>query len=248
MILLLVIQSCPTVCDSVDCSLPGSSIHELLQARKQEWVAITFSRGSYHSGIKPSSPALQADSLPSDPQVKPLRWRPQFLKNSSKIYIRLLKDSVLGLNYYFLSAFPLFLPSFFVVVVPAVFFPLVVAVQSLSPVPFFVTPWTAACQASLFFTLSQSLLKPLSIESVMPSNHLILCHRLLLPSVFPSIRIFSTELTLCIRWPKYWSFSFGIRPFSEYSGLICFRIDWFHLLAVQRTLKFRGLSTVQKHH
>ena len=94
----------------------------------------------------------------------------------------------------------------------------------------------------------QSLLKPLSIESVMPSNHLILCHRLLLPSVFPSIRIFSTELTLCIRWPKYWSFSFGISPFSEYSGLICFRIDWFHLLAVQRTLKFRGLSTVQKHH
>ena len=137
---MLVAQLCPTLCHPIDYSPPGSSIHELLQARKQEWVAITFSRGSYHSGIKPSSPALQADSLPSDPQVKPLRWRPQFLKNSSKIYIRLLKDSVLGLNYYFLTAFPLFLPSFFVVVVPAFFFPLVVAVQSLSPVPFFVTP------------------------------------------------------------------------------------------------------------
>ena len=96
-------------------------------------------------------------------------------------------------------------------------------VQSLSRVRLFATPWTAAHQASLSFTVSWSLLKLMSIESVMPSNHLILCHPLLLlPSIFPSIRVFSNELALCIRWPKYWSFSFSISPFYEYSGLIDF--------------------------
>ena len=100
------------------------------------------------------------------------------------------------------------------------------------------TPWTAAHQASLSLTSSQSLLKFMSIESVMPSNHLILCHPLLLlPSIFPSIRVFSNELVLLIRWPKYWSFSFNISPSSEYSGLISFRIDLLDLLAVQGTLK-----------
>ena len=100
------------------------------------------------------------------------------------------------------------------------------------------TPWTAACQASLFITNSWSLLKLMSIESVMPSNHLILCHSLLLlPSVFPSIRVFSNESVLCIRWPKYWSFSFSISPSNEYSGLISFRIDCFDLVAVQETLQ-----------
>ena len=100
------------------------------------------------------------------------------------------------------------------------------------------TPWTAAHQASLSFTNSQSLLKLMSIESVMPSKHLILwCPLLLLPSVFLSIRAFSNESVLCIRWPEYWSFSFSISPSSEYSGLISFRIDWLHLLAVQGTLK-----------
>ena len=98
--------------------------------------------------------------------------------------------------------------------------------------------WTAAHQASLSFTISWSLLKPMSIESVMPFNHLILCRPLLLlPSIFPSIRVFSNELPLHIRWPKYWSFSFSINPSNEYSGLISFRIDWFDLLAVQGTLK-----------
>ena len=107
-----------------------------------------------------------------------------------------------------------------------------------------VTPWTAARQASLSFTVSQSLIKPVSIESVMPSNHLMLCHpRLLLPSIFPSIRDFSSELALCIRWPKYWSFSFSISPSNEHSGLISFRMDWFHLLAVQGTLKSLLWST-----
>ena len=99
------------------------------------------------------------------------------------------------------------------------------------------TPWTAAHQASLSFIISQSLLKLMAIESLMPSNHLILCHPLLLPSVFPSIRVFSNESVLHIRWPKYWSFSFIISPSNEYSGVISFRIDWLDLLAVQGTLK-----------
>ena len=111
-----------------------------------------------------------------------------------------------------------------------------------------VTPWTAAHQASLSITNSQSLLKLMSIESVMPSNHLILCHPLLLPpSIFPSIRVFSSESVLCIRWPKYWNFSFNISPSNEYSGLISFRIDWFDLLAVQGTLKNLLQHHVQKH-
>ena len=107
-----------------------------------------------------------------------------------------------------------------------------------------VTPWAAVHQASLSFTISWSLLKLMFLESVMPSNHLILCHPLLLlPSIFPSIRVFSSELALHIRWPKYWSFSFSISASNEYSGLISFRIDWFDLLAVQGTLK----SLLQHH-
>ena len=102
-------------------------------------------------------------------------------------------------------------------------------------------PWTVVCQASLSFTVSQSLLKPMSIESVMPSSHLILCRPLLLPSIIPSTRVFSNESALHIKWPKYWSFS--ISPSSEYSGLISFRIDWFDLFAVQGTLK----SLLQHH-
>ena len=112
------------------------------------------------------------------------------------------------------------------------------SVQSLSCVPLFATPWTATHQASQSITNSWSLLKLMSIESVMPSYHLILCHPLLLlPSIFPSIRIFSNESVLRIRWPKYWGFSFNISPSNEYSGLISFRMDWLDLLAVQGTLK-----------
>ena len=108
------------------------------------------------------------------------------------------------------------------------------SVQSLSRVRLFATPWTAAHQASLSINNSRSLLKLMSIESVMPSNHLILCHPLLLlPSIFPSIKIFSKESVLHIMWPKYWSFSFSISPSSEYSRLISFRMDWLDLLAVQ---------------
>ena len=114
----------------------------------------------------------------------------------------------------------------------------VLCVQLLSCVQLFATPRTAARQASLSFTVSRSLLELMSIESVMPSNHLIFCHSLLLlPFTFPSVRVFSNELALQIRWPKYWSFSFSITPSNEYSGLISFRVDWFDLLAVQGTLK-----------
>ena len=118
------------------------------------------------------------------------------------------------------------------------------SVQLLSRVRLFVTPWTAAHQASLSSTNSWSLLKLMSIESVMPSNHLILCHPLLLlSSIFPSSRVFSNESALRIRWPKYWSFSFSISPSNEYSGFISFRMDWLDLLAVQGTLK----SLIQHH-
>ena len=118
------------------------------------------------------------------------------------------------------------------------------SVPLLSCVLLFATPRTAARQASLSITNSQSLLKLMPIESVRPSNHFILCHPLLLlPSIFPSIRVFSNDSVLCIRWPKYWSFSFSISFANEYSGLISFRMDWLDLLAVQRTLK----SLLQHH-
>ena len=121
-------------------------------------------------------------------------------------------------------------------------------VQLFSRVWLFVTPWAAAHQASLSFSISWILLKLMFIQSVTPSNPFILCHpRLLLHSIFPSIRVFSKELVLCIRWPKYWSFSF-ISPSNEYSGLISFRMDWLDLLAVQGALKSLPSTAVQKHH
>ena len=118
------------------------------------------------------------------------------------------------------------------------------SIQQLSHVQLFATPWTAASQASLCITNTQSLPKLTSIELVMPSNHLILCHPLLLlPLIFPSIKVFFNESVLCIRWPKYWSFSFSISPSNEHPGLISFRTDWLDLLAVQGTLK-----SVFQHH
>ena len=121
------------------------------------------------------------------------------------------------------------------------------SVQSLSHVWLFETPWTAACQASLSITNSQNLLKLMSIESVMPSNHLILCcPLLLLPSIFPSIRVFSSESVLCIRWPEHWSFSFSISPSSNYSRLISFRTDWISLQS-KGLSKVSSNTTVQKH-
>ena len=124
----------------------------------------------------------------------------------------------------------------------------VLVVQSLSCVRLFVTPRTAAYQASLSFTISWSLLKIMSIESVMPSNHLILCYPLLLlPLIFPSIRVFSSESVLHIRWPEYWSLSFSISPSNEYSGLISFRMDWLDLLASKGLSRVFSNTTVQKH-
>jgi len=117
------------------------------------------------------------------------------------------------------------------------------SVQLLSCIRVFVIPWTAARQASLSITNSRNLLKLMFVESVMPSNHFILCHPLLPPSIFPSIRVFSNELVLQIRWPKFWSFGFSISPSNEYLGLISFRMDWLDLLAVQGTLK----SLLQHH-
>ena len=122
------------------------------------------------------------------------------------------------------------------------------SIQSLGHVRLFATPWTAARQASLSITNSRSLLKLMSFESVMPSNYLILCcPLLLLPSIFPSIRVFSNESVLCIRWPKYWSFSFSISPSSEYSGLISFRMDWLDLLQSQGLSRVFSNTIVQKH-
>ena len=121
-------------------------------------------------------------------------------------------------------------------------------VQSLSHVRLFVTPWTAACQASLSFTISQSLLKLMSIESVMPSNHLILCHSiLLLPSIFPRIRVFSNELSFPIRWPKCWSFSFSIRPSNEYSGLTSLGLTGLIFLLPKGLSRVFSNTTAQKH-
>ena len=135
--------------------------------------------------------------------------------------------------------FATFNVSFIIPLVPSVQFS---SVTQLCPTLF--NPWTAAHQASLSITSSWSLLRLMSIELVMPSNHLILCHPFLLPpSIFPSIRVFSNESVLHIRWPKYWSFSFSISPSNEYSGLISFRMDWLGLLAVQGTLK----SLLQHH-
>ena len=124
----------------------------------------------------------------------------------------------------------------------------VTSVQLLGHIQLFATPWTAACQTSLSITNSQSLLKLMSIESMMPSNHLILCHPLLLlSSIFPSIRVFSNESALHSRWPKYWTFSFNINPFNEHPGLICLRMDLLDLLAVQGISRVFFNTTVQKH-
>ena len=160
------LQSCPILCDLMNCSMPGSSVHGISQERILEWVANPSAGDLLNPGLNPCLLHCQAD--------------------------------------------PLLLSS----------------VQTLSCVLLFATPWTAACQASLSIANFQSLLKLMSIESVMPSNHLILCcPLLLLPSIFPSIRVFSNESLLRMRWPMYWSFSFSTSPSNEYSGLISDRMD-----------------------
>ena len=180
------LQWCPILCDPMDCSLPGSSVYGILQAR------ILSGLDALLQGIFPTL-GLNLHLLCL------LHWQAGSLPLT-----QLFSHSVMWL---------------------------------------FVTPWTAAHQASLSFIISRSLLKLKSIESVMPFNHLILCHPLLLlPSIFPSINVFSNESALHIRWPRYYSFSFSISPSNECSGLISFRMDWFDLLTVQ-VLN----TTVQKH-
>ena len=228
-----------TLWDPMDCSLQDSSAHGIFQARILEWAAISFSRGSswprdgtriscvgrwilHHWAMKESQNytwgALKFTQL--FPGLK--HWT--FKMSQAKI----LEHVTSGLHFPIHIRFPIQFNS----------------VQWLSHFQLFVTPWTTARQASLSITISQSPPKPKSIESVMPSSHLILCHPLLLlPSIFPNIRVFSNESALCIRWPKDWSFSFNISPANEHPGLISFRMDWLDLLAVQGTLK----SLLQHH-
>ena len=174
----------------MDCSLPGSSVHGILQARILEWAAMPSSKGSSGSRDQTCISCIAGRVLTTESPGKPL-CKDQFS-----------------------------------------------SVRLLSCVRLFATPWTAACQASRSSTNSQSLLRLVSIESVMSSNHHILCcPLLLLPSIFPIIRVFSNELALGIRWPKYWSFSFSISRYNEYSELIPIRIDWFDLLRTMMLCK-----------
>ena len=202
-------------------------------SRQEYWSGMPFpSPGDLSNpGIEPVSLTLQVDSLPLIHCV---------------LFYPLI--SVWRVVYSFVLLIKIQISHDFILFINKVKILSVFSVQSLSHVQLFATPWTVACQASLSITNSQSLLKPMSIESVMPSNHLILsCPFLFLPSIFPSIRIFSSESVLHIRWPNYWSFSFSISPPSEYSGLISFRIDWFDLLVVQGAFKSLLQHTVQKH-
>ena len=199
-----------------DCSPPGSSVHGISQARVLDWVAVSFSSGSFQprggTCISCLAGGFFTTETPGSPGI-----------------------SHCGISHCGISHENSWL--YLVVFVVAI-------VQSLSHVQLFATPWTAGYQASLSFTISRRLLKLKSIELVMPSNHLVLClPLLLLPSIFPNIRVFSNESSLPIRWPKYWSFSFSISSSNEYSGLISFRIDWCDLFAVQGTLK----SLLQHH-
>ena len=192
------------LCNPIEYSLPGSSVHGILQARILEWVAMPSSRGSFQPRYRTCICCISSIG----------RW----------------------ILYHWAACEALSLPKFSSVQFSSV--------QSLSRVQLFATPWNSAHQASLSITNSQSPPKPMSIESVMPSNHLILCRPLLLLfSISPSIWVFSNELSLCIRWPKYWNFSFNISSSNEYPGLISFRMDWLDLLAVQGTLK----SLLQHH-
>ena len=190
----------------------------ILQARKLEWVAISFSN-AWKWKVKVKS--LSRVWLFTTPWTAAYQAPPSMGFSRQEYWSRVpLPSSIWWIYVYNKNV------SNYVVV------------QSLSHVWIFATPWTAACQASLSFTISLSLLKLISTESMMPSNHLILCHPLLLlPSIFPSIRVFSHESALHIKWPKYWSFNFSIIPSNEYSGLFSFKIDWVDLLAVPGTLK-----------
>ena len=219
----------------MDGSLPGSSSMEFPRQEHWEWIAISSSRGS-------SQPRDQIHvSCVSCTGRCVYHWTTREAHICPCVYHMILKSSVylMYLKNCFMASRTVLQVGFSKkqILRQTSFFSFVV-VQSLSHVWLFATPWTAAHQASLSFTIPWSLLKLMSIELMMPSNHLIICHPLLLlSSIFPSIRIFSSESILCIRWPKYWSFSCRISPSNEHSGLISFRIDWSALFAVQGTVK-----------
>ena len=205
-----VAQSCLTLSDPVDCSLPDSSIHRIF-VQLLGIEAFLFPHFLFVGNrLQPPPPSLSPKG-----QIRTVA-------NQGREGIQ---------RQHWGSQETIVQPWGRVLVLPQF--------SSVAPLcPTLATTWTAAWQASLSVTNSRSLLKLMAIESLMPSNHLILCHSLLLlPSIFPSIRVFSNESVLRIRWPKYWSFSFSISPSSESSGLICFRMDWFDLLAIQGTLK-----------
>ena len=230
----LVTKLSPTLCDPMDCSPPGSSVHAILQARTLEWVAIPVSSSRHRGQYMPRSWEKielgefqdQKDDWIISSWEQGARGRERWARTGEA-----RKDQTTGAPGA-TARVSWFIPwegkstKWFS------------SVQSLSHVRLFATLWTAAHQASLSITNSRSSPKLMSTESVMPSSHLILCcPLLLLPSDFPSIRVFPNESALCMRWPRYWSFSFNISPSNEYPGLISFRIDWLHLLAVQGTLK-----------
>ena len=245
----------------MDCSLPGSSVHGISQARILEWVAISFSRGF----SQPRDQTWVSEIAGRCFTVWATReyfiifsfWRPSFF---SGLYFQSVQIAQAS------NQHRIPMSSSSLIQAPHILMKIITwssrknmlylafntlqcsSVQSISHVRLFATPWIAVHQASLSITNSQSLLKPMSIESVMPSSHLILCRPLLLlPRVLPSIRVFSSESALRMRWPKYWSFSFNISPSNEHPGLISFRMDWLNLLVVQGTLKSLSNTTVQKH-
>ena len=242
----------------MDCSPPGSSVHEILQARILEGVAMPSSRGS--SWPRDLTWVSRVSSISRRVLYHCATWEaPNLYVHSSYPNSRLSGEQILnhvwlsepfltGLTANFLSStFPAASQGLTLQVrfsrravwgllCNILLFTLFSSAQSLSHVQLFATPWSAACQASLSIASSWNLLKLMAIESVMPSNHLILsCPLLLLPSIFPSIMVFSNESVLPFRWPKYWSFS--ISPSNEHSALISFRMDWLDLLAVQGILK-----------
>ena len=208
-----------------DCSLPGSSIHGIIQASILEWVVFPSPGDLPNPGMELRSPVLHMVSLPAEPQGKPKIIGMGSLSLLRRIFPGQKLTRLFCIAGGFLTNWAISTVQFS-------------SVQFLRHVWLFMTPWIAPRQASLSITNSQSLLKLMSIESVMPSSHLILSHPLLLrPPILPSIRVFSNESALPFRWRMYWSFSFSISPCNEHPGLISFRMDWLDLLAVQGTLK-----------
>ena len=250
---MLVAQLYPTLCDPMDCSLLVSSVHGILQARMLEWVAISFSRGSSQPRGRTQVSCIAGRFFTRWATREAPSFLPWVFFIISFWFIYYISEHISSYTFFShcstyysvqclcdLTQFTCvdglprqvkieILPPFFVVVV-----------RLLSCVRLFEIQWTAARQASLSFTISWTLLKIMPIESVMPSNHLVLSCPLLLPSIFPSIRVFSNESAVCTRWPEYWGFNIGLS--SEYLGLISFRIDWFDLLAVQ------GTKSLLQHH